>query len=192
MKSKKIVFKLFVMTVSVFAIFLIVQVVFQSVFLEKFYLNSKIENTQKNINTFIESYQNNKWTRNEIMKNVNVFIEENNIPMSIVDKYGFPKYGGNAESILTIRSDSGELHQVSIDNLESLVYGENIYDLDDFADLENGLYDLIDEESSDYDEDIEFENEFNPQLGDKIQVKGLLFLEDDFIVIYYLNHGGNI
>lgn len=192
MKSKKIVFKLFVMTVSVFAIFLIFQVVFQSVFLEKFYLNSKIENTQKNINTFIESYQNNKWTRNEIMKNVNVFIEENNIAMSIVDKYGVPKYGKNAESILTIRSDSGELHQVSIDNLESLVYGENIDDLDDFADLENGLYDLIDEESSDYNEDIEFENNFKPKLGDKIQVKGILFLEDDFFEIYYLNHGGKI
>ncbi|MCT4619288.1 MAG: ATP-binding protein [Marinisporobacter sp.] len=120
MNKKGIVFKLFFMTVSVFILFLFIQVGFQSIFLEKFYLNNKIKNTQKNIEKFSESYVTANWNRETTIKKINSFMERNNTPIIIVNNNGIPEYNNETTHFMTIRTDEGEIFQVDLDYLSTI------------------------------------------------------------------------
>ncbi|MDF2987769.1 MAG: sensor histidine kinase [Eubacterium sp.] len=64
----------------------------QTLFFEKMYLNTKISNLEKALNSFGNAYTNEKWDNKAITQKINEFTNENNAQIAILDKDGMTKY----------------------------------------------------------------------------------------------------
>lgn len=100
MKYKGITFKLFIVTTVFFMFFLIINMILQTVFFEDFYRDRKINTLENNIEKFTNEYLtiNNK---KNIHKKLNVFSDENNALITILDKDGLIKYTDDFDVIIT-------------------------------------------------------------------------------------------
>lgn len=106
MKSRSIVFKLFIITAVLFISFIMISMIGQSMFFGKFYIERKIDKLQKNLEEFASNYNADSWSEEQINKKTNSFIESNNAQMAILDQNGMLKYMNSYE--ITITTPSGE------------------------------------------------------------------------------------
>lgn len=109
-----------------FTLFLILQIGFQSFFLEEFYLKEKTKGIEKNIEDFSRELSSSKWTLDKTKQEVSRFIEQNNSPLIILDRYGMPEYYNEIDDYsMVVRSDDGELFKVRLDYIQDLEsYGD--------------------------------------------------------------------
>lgn len=125
MKKRGIAFKLFIITCGMFTLFLAFQIGFQSLFLEKFYLEKKTKGIEKNIENFSREYLNSKWSLDKTKEEVARFAEQNNSSLIILDRYGIPQYYNEIDNYsMVVRSENGELFNVNLDAL----YEEESYE----------------------------------------------------------------
>ncbi|MBU5674899.1 HAMP domain-containing histidine kinase [Alkaliphilus sp. MSJ-5] len=85
MKRNSITFKLFIITTIFFILFLMIVVISQSMFFEKFYINHKISKLEKNLEGFAKKYYKEGWDQITITKNISNFINNNNAQIAILD-----------------------------------------------------------------------------------------------------------
>lgn len=82
-KTKSIVFKMFIITfVSVMSLITIIFLV-QSLFINKYYSTKKIDNIIKNINSFSKQYKQEKWSFDELARQINKFEGNNNATLTV-------------------------------------------------------------------------------------------------------------
>lgn len=98
--KKSITTKLFVITFTVFILFLSLNFLFQTAFFEKFYLNKKINNLNKNMNQFTLQYASDMSDSEGTFKLMNNFEIQNNSKVIILDQGGTFKFiqKGNTNS----------------------------------------------------------------------------------------------
>ncbi|KZL88453.1 sensor histidine kinase [Clostridium magnum] len=100
MNKRSIVFKLFIITLLSFTVFLALFITAQTMFFKKFYITTKISKLQKNLNNFSQQYQNETWDSSTITKNINKFTDQNNAQIAVLDANGNVKYTPNFEIII--------------------------------------------------------------------------------------------
>ncbi|QUH29957.1 sensor histidine kinase [Vallitalea guaymasensis] len=82
-KTKSIVFKMFIITfVSVMSLITVIFLV-QSLFINKYYSTKKIDNIIKNINSFSKQYKKEKWSFDELARQINKFEGNNNATLTV-------------------------------------------------------------------------------------------------------------
>ncbi|GKX29889.1 two-component sensor histidine kinase [Vallitalea longa] len=82
-KTKSIVFKMFIITfVSVMSLITIIFLV-QSLFINKYYITKKIDNIIKNMNSFSKQYKQEKWSFDELARQINKFEGNNNTTLTV-------------------------------------------------------------------------------------------------------------
>lgn len=161
MKIKGIVFKLFILILSVVLIIQIFQFTFQSIFLKSFYETSTINNIESKITTLKtqlhDEYSDKMPTTiheiNKLNNSLLQFSSKNNSAVIIYDLYGNSRFGVSSiqsEGLLYV--DIGDYSQVKVDispeNLEELVslplfkMGEKIKIKGEFVFSESILYPL--------------------------------------------------
>ncbi|MHC1682259.1 MAG: ATP-binding protein [Clostridiaceae bacterium] len=92
MKKQGIVFKLFLISLTFFVIFLATFIGGQTLFFKKFYLNTKISDLEENLESLSRVYLKESWNSETITKNLNKFADENNAQISVLDETGVVKY----------------------------------------------------------------------------------------------------
>lgn len=92
MKRKSIVFKLFVITTVFLVAFLSIGMIVQTLSFEDFYLDRKIETLEENIKNFSIDYLNGDWDEETLNRKTNIFAEQNNAQIAILDKDGVANY----------------------------------------------------------------------------------------------------
>lgn len=124
MKFKSITFKLFAMTAFLFSVFLILTLVGQSLFFEKFYINRKISQLEKNIRTLTADYsvsqpiENNK---NIMLRN---FSSDGSTQIAVLDKNGL--YKSVDDYYLTVETKDQKLVRVPLNNANNT---DQLFDL---------------------------------------------------------------
>ncbi|PEP63647.1 two-component sensor histidine kinase, partial [Bacillus pseudomycoides] len=78
MKKRSIVFKLFLLTSTLFTVTFLLFFVGQSLFLETFYINKKVQTVQTAFEKFLSSYEKSEGTFEEIRKLKQEFHEKTN------------------------------------------------------------------------------------------------------------------
>ncbi|WFD11192.1 sensor histidine kinase [Tepidibacter hydrothermalis] len=123
MKYKGITFKLFIVTTVFFMFFLIVNMILQTVFFEDFYRDRKIDTLENNIEKFTNEYLtiNNK---KNIHKKLNIFSDENNALIAILDKDGLIKYTDDFDVIIT--DSTGKNTKVLLNNFIDIYQVESL------------------------------------------------------------------
>lgn len=121
MKPKRIVIKLFLTTISIFALLLSIQFIFQNVFMEQFYIDSKVKNLEKNIETFSNNYKNSNWNTKQTNTELSKFSELNNSAITIVNKFGDPIYDLDVEGNITLQDDNGNVESFTLDELYAIL-----------------------------------------------------------------------
>jgi len=84
-KNKSISIKLFILTSIFFLFFISVTMILQSIFIEKFYLNSKLSNFKKSFQAFKLSYEENSLDEYTIANSMNSFEINNNAKIAMLD-----------------------------------------------------------------------------------------------------------
>jgi signal transduction histidine kinase len=92
MKKDSIVFKLFLGFTLMLCLFVGIFMLGQALFFERFYLDMKIANLEKNMGKFSLNYTEQKWQASEIIKSINQFAASNNSQIAILDDKGTVKY----------------------------------------------------------------------------------------------------
>lgn len=92
MKKNSIVFKLFIITTVFLIAFLSIGMIVQTLSFEEFYLNRKIENLEENIEKFSIDYLKSEWDEETLNRKTNLFAEQNNAQIAILDKDGVANY----------------------------------------------------------------------------------------------------
>lgn len=95
--NKGIVIKLFFITLGFFTIFISSMMIFQSLFFQKFYINRKMDNLQKNVEKFKKDY-NSSTNVNDISQMARNFEDSNNSKVAVMDKYGFLNFVSGYDS----------------------------------------------------------------------------------------------
>lgn len=105
MNKRGITFKLFIITLLFFTVFLSLFITAQTMFFKKFYLTTKVSKLQKNLNNFSLQYQNENWDSSTITKYMNRFTDQNNAQIAVLDANGNIKYTPNFEIIIEASSE---------------------------------------------------------------------------------------
>ncbi|MCT4564853.1 MAG: HAMP domain-containing histidine kinase [Maledivibacter sp.] len=117
MKINTIVYKLFGMTLVFFIVLLGCSSLIESLFLEEFYINKKMETVRNDIEIFSADYLKENWTLKETIEKVDLFIEKNNSPMILVDDTGKIKNNNKYGDNLIIRTEVGEFYTAHLSEL---------------------------------------------------------------------------
>ncbi|MCT4663432.1 MAG: HAMP domain-containing histidine kinase [Tissierellales bacterium] len=197
MKPKKIVIKLFITTISIFALLFFIQFIFQNIFMEKFYINSKIKAIKSSIESFSSDFVRSNWGFNQIKKEIDKFTEKNDASLIIVDDLGNDLYSNYAESTITLRDDSGNIKTFSLEEIYSIVdihsskYSSTLTDITpenaDYFSINPIITDLSD--ASDSSNTITSLNLIEPKIGDFMELKYIEFDNNDES-LYSLSYEG--
>lgn len=87
MQRKGIAFKLFVMMVITFSVFISSILYFQSIFFERFYLDRKYVTLEKTLNEFVDLYVNSNWNKYNLDRQAKLFKSAHNITLGVFDNY---------------------------------------------------------------------------------------------------------
>lgn len=95
MKNRSIVFKLFLLTSTLFTIIFLLFFLGQSLFLEKFYINKKVKTVQTAFEDFVDTYEKSGKTYEEIRKLKQEFHDKTNAEMQFLNTNGIIKSDNN-------------------------------------------------------------------------------------------------
>lgn len=87
MLRRGIAFKLFVLMVITFSIFISSVLYFQTVMFERFYLDRKYVTLEKTLNEFVELYVNSNWNKYNLDRQAKNFKSAHNITLGVFDNY---------------------------------------------------------------------------------------------------------
>lgn len=87
MQRKGIAFKLFVLMVVTFSIFISSILYLQSVFFERFYLDRKYVTLEKTLGEFVDLYMNSNWNKYNLDRQAKLFKSAHNITLGVFDNY---------------------------------------------------------------------------------------------------------
>lgn len=87
MQRKGIAFKLFVLMVITFSIFISSVLYLQSVFFERFYLDRKYVTLEKTLSDFVDIYINSNWNKYNLDRQAKLFKSAHNITLGVFDNY---------------------------------------------------------------------------------------------------------
>jgi signal transduction histidine kinase len=90
-KNRSIVFKLFLLTSTLFTIIFLLFFLGQSLFLEKFYINKKVRTVQTAFEKFVDNYEKSGKSYEEIRKLKQEFHDKTNAEMQFLDSNGIIK-----------------------------------------------------------------------------------------------------
>lgn len=90
--KKNIAVKLFVITAIFFTIFISIQLLFQSVFFQNFYISRKTKNLKANTESFSREYVKNIGNMDNTLSNIKNFEENNNAKIVILESNGLLSY----------------------------------------------------------------------------------------------------
>lgn len=124
MKKRSVTFKLFIITLLSFSMFLGIFMVGQTLFYKSFYLNMKKSKLENNIEKFSLMYEKEKWDSEASTRNVNKFAVQNNSQIAILDENGAIKFSP-AYGIVVETMDKTKLKIL----LNNIVYLEDFQNL---------------------------------------------------------------
>ncbi|KDR95001.1 Signal transduction histidine kinase [Peptoclostridium litorale DSM 5388] len=115
--KKSIVAKLFIVTTVAFMAFLAFELVVQTIFFDSFYVTRKIENTEKSMDEFANSYIEGKGEQKLFKSEVKRFNENNNAVIAVSDEKGQPKtnefYGIDSNTSLIVDGE-GKVYNIDL------------------------------------------------------------------------------
>ncbi|MGM1719931.1 sensor histidine kinase [Bacillus cereus group sp. BceL174] len=95
MKNRSIVFKLFLLTSTLFTIIFLLFFLGQSLFLEKFYINKKVKTVQTVFEKFVDNYDKSDKSYEQVRKLKQEFHDKTNADMQFLDSNGIIKSDNN-------------------------------------------------------------------------------------------------
>ncbi|PET27329.1 sensor histidine kinase [Bacillus cereus] len=95
MKNRSIVFKLFLLTSTLFTIIFLLFFLGQSLFLEKFYINKKVKTVQTAFEKFVDNYDKSDKSYEKVRKLKQEFHDKTNADMQFLDSNGIIKSDNN-------------------------------------------------------------------------------------------------
>jgi hypothetical protein len=115
-KNRSIVFKLFLLTSTLFTIIFLLFFLGQSLFLEKFYINKKIKTVQTAFEKFVDNYEKSDKSFEEIRKLKQEFHDKTNAEMQFLDSNGIIKSENNYY-IEVINPNNNKTYSIPLNNL---------------------------------------------------------------------------
>ncbi|WP_459501564.1 sensor histidine kinase [Bacillus sp. C1] len=115
MKKRSIVFKLFLLTSTLFTVTFLLFFLGQSLFLEKFYINKKIQTVQTAFEKFLSSYEKSDGTFEDIRKLKQEFHEKTNADVVLLDPNGIIKDENNY--YIEIVDKSNKTYSIPLNNI---------------------------------------------------------------------------
>jgi len=94
-KNRSIVFKLFLLTSTLFTIIFLLFFLGQSLFLEKFYINKKVKTVQTAFEKFVDNYDKSDKSYEQVRKLKQEFHDKTNADMQFLDSNGIIKSDNN-------------------------------------------------------------------------------------------------
>ncbi|GAB6618041.1 MULTISPECIES: sensor histidine kinase [Bacillus] len=116
MKNRSIVFKLFLLTSTLFTIIFLLFFLGQSLFLEKFYINKKVKTVQNSFEKFVDNYEKSGKTYEEIRKLKQEFHDKTNAEMQFLNTNGIIKSDNNFY-IDVINPKNNKAYSIPLNNL---------------------------------------------------------------------------
>ncbi|WP_433771597.1 ATP-binding protein [Bacillus wiedmannii] len=116
MKNRSIVFKLFLLTSTLFTIIFLLFFLGQSLFLEKFYINKKVKTVQTAFEKFVDNYEKSDKSYEEIRKLKQEFHDKTNADMQFLDSNGIIKSENNFY-IDVINPNNNKTYSIPLNNL---------------------------------------------------------------------------
>ncbi|MGG0164890.1 histidine kinase dimerization/phospho-acceptor domain-containing protein, partial [Bacillus tropicus] len=116
MKNRSIVFKLFLLTSTLFTIIFLLFFLGQSLFLEKFYINKKVKTVQTAFEKFVDTYEKSGKSAEEIRKLKQEFHDKTNADMQFLSPEGIIKSDNNYY-IDVINPKNSETYSIPLNNL---------------------------------------------------------------------------
>ncbi|MFK4422941.1 MULTISPECIES: sensor histidine kinase [Bacillus] len=116
MKNRSIVFKLFLLTSTLFTIIFLLFFLGQSLFLERFYINKKIKTVQTAFEKFVDNYEKSDKSFEEIRKLKQEFHDKTNAEMQFLDSNGIIKSENNYY-IEVINPNNNKTYSIPLNNL---------------------------------------------------------------------------
>ncbi|MCU5128580.1 HAMP domain-containing histidine kinase [Bacillus cereus] len=95
MKNRSIVFKLFLLTSTLFTIIFLLFFLGQSLFLEKFYINKKVKTVQTAFEKFVDNYDKSDKSYEQVRKLKQEFHDKTNADIQFLDSNGIIKSDNN-------------------------------------------------------------------------------------------------
>ncbi|MGN4423798.1 ATP-binding protein [Bacillus cereus group sp. MYBK30-1] len=116
MKNRSIVFKLFLLTSTLFTIIFLLFFLGQSLFLEKFYINKKVKTVQTAFEKFVDNYEKSDQSFEETRKLKQEFHDKTNAEMQFLDSNGIIKSENNYY-IDVANPDNNQTYSIPLNNL---------------------------------------------------------------------------
>ncbi|MGE7889655.1 sensor histidine kinase [Bacillus cereus] len=116
MKNRSIVFKLFLLTSTLFTIIFLLFFLGQSLFLEKFYINKKVKTVQTAFEKFVDNYDKSDKSYEKVRKLKQEFHDKTNADMQFLDSNGIIKSDNNYY-IDVINPSTNTLYSIPLNNL---------------------------------------------------------------------------
>lgn len=116
MKNRSIVFKLFLLTSTLFTIIFLLFFLGQSLFLEKFYINKKVRTVQTAFEKFVDNYEKSNQDFEETRKLKQEFHDKTNAEIQFLDSNGIIK-SENSFSIDVINPNNNKTYSIPLNNL---------------------------------------------------------------------------
>ncbi|MCW9130425.1 cell wall metabolism sensor histidine kinase WalK [Bacillus paramycoides] len=116
MKNRSIVFKLFLLTSTLFTIIFLLFFLGQSLFLEKFYINKKVKTVQTAFEQFVDNYEKSGKTFEEIRKLKQEFHDKTNADIQFLDSDGIIKSEKNYY-IDFINTQDNKTYSIPLNNI---------------------------------------------------------------------------
>ncbi|MGE7882456.1 ATP-binding protein [Bacillus sp. NPDC094077] len=116
MKNRSIVFKLFLLTSTLFTIIFLLFFLGQSLFLEKFYINKKVKTVQTAFEKFVNNYEKSDKSYEEIRKLKQEFHDKTNADMQFLDSNGIIKSENNFY-IDVINPNNNKTYSIPLNNI---------------------------------------------------------------------------
>ncbi|CAI8835944.1 MULTISPECIES: sensor histidine kinase [Bacillus] len=141
MKKRSIVFKLFLLTSTLFTVTFLLFFIGQSLFLETFYINKKVQTVQTAFEKFLSSYEKSGRTFEEIRKLKQEFHEKTNADVVLLDPNGIIKDENNY--YIEIVDKSNKSYSIPLNNILTIDEYTKFMNLqlksDDFIQIEGIL-----------------------------------------------------
>ncbi|MFJ8355085.1 ATP-binding protein [Bacillus paramycoides] len=116
MKNRSIVFKLFLLTSTLFTIIFLLFFLGQSLFLEKFYINKKVKTVQTAFEKFVDNYEKSDQSFEETRKLKQEFHDKTNAEMQFLDSNGIIKSENNYY-IDVVDPNNNQTYSIPLNNL---------------------------------------------------------------------------
>lgn len=113
---KSIVFKLFILTFGFFTLTFVLFFVGQSLFLEKFYINQKVNGVQKAFETFVDDYSKSDQSFDTVKKLKQQFFDQTNAQLILLDQNGVIQDEHNYYIEVHDESNTNEYH-IALNNI---------------------------------------------------------------------------